>query len=114
MSEDSRKYRSAKWFGAGAKDGFNHRAWMKNQGTPHDAFDGRPVIGICNSWSELTPCNAHLRDVAERVKRGVWEADGVMDGVGVGVADGGGTIHSLPSASSPADARRRSSSALSS
>ena len=76
MSDDSRKYRSAKWFGAGAKDGFNHRAWMKNHGTPHDAFDGRPVIGICNSWSELTPCNAHLRDVAERVKRGVWEAGG--------------------------------------
>lgn len=76
MSDEEKKYRSSEWFGAGSKDGFNHRAWMKNQGTPHDAFDGRPVIGICNSWSELTPCNAHLRDVAERVKRGVWEAGG--------------------------------------
>jgi len=76
MSDDKKKYRSAEWFGAGSKDGFNHRAWMKNQGRPHDQFDGRPVIGICNSWSELTPCNAHLRDVAERVKRGVYEAGG--------------------------------------
>ena len=46
-----------------------HRSWMKNQGMPADAFDGRPVIGICNTWSELTPCNAHLRELAERVKR---------------------------------------------
>jgi len=77
MTDDRKKrYRSAAWFGAGTKDGFNHRAWMKNQGIPHDEFDGRPVIGICNSWSELTPCNAHLRGVAERVKRGVWEAGG--------------------------------------
>jgi L-arabonate dehydrase len=76
MSDDKKKYRSAEWFGAGSKDGFNHRSWMKNQGRPHDQFDGRPVIGICNSWSELTPCNAHLRDVAERVKRGVYEAGG--------------------------------------
>ena len=51
MSDDKKKYRSAEWFGAGSKDGFNHRAWMKNQGRPHDQFDGRPVIGICNSWS---------------------------------------------------------------
>jgi dihydroxy-acid dehydratase len=49
---------------------------MKNQGFPPDVFDGRPVIGICNTWSELTPCNAHLRQVADRVKRGVWEAGG--------------------------------------
>jgi dihydroxy-acid dehydratase len=49
---------------------------MKNQGFPEDLFDGRPVIGICNTWSELTPCNAHLRDLAERVKRGVYEAGG--------------------------------------
>ncbi len=55
MSDDKKKYRSAEWFGAGSKDGFNHRSWMKNQGRPHDQFDGRPVIGICNSWSELTP-----------------------------------------------------------
>ena len=49
---------------------------MKNQGFPEDMFDGRPVIGICNTWSELTPCNAHLRDIAESVKRGVYEAGG--------------------------------------
>ena len=54
-----------------------HRSWMKNQGIPADSFDGRPVIGICNTWSELTPCNAHLRDLAERVKRGVLEAGGL-------------------------------------
>lgn len=53
-----------------------HRSWMKNEGFPSDMFDGRPVIGICNTWSELTPCNAHLRDLAERVKRGVLEAGG--------------------------------------
>ncbi|WP_198148269.1 IlvD/Edd family dehydratase [Elstera litoralis] len=53
-----------------------HRSWMKNQGLPADTFDGRPIIGICNTWSELTPCNAHLRDIAERVKRGVYEAGG--------------------------------------
>jgi dihydroxy-acid dehydratase len=58
------------------RDGFIHRSWMKNQGFPPDVFDGRPVIGICNTWSELTPCNAHLRQVADRVKRGVWEAGG--------------------------------------
>ena len=56
---------------------FIHRSWMKSQGLPDDVFDGRPVIGICNTWSELTPCNAGLRDVAEHVKRGVWEAGGL-------------------------------------
>jgi len=54
-----------------------HRSWMKNQGMPADAFDGRPVIGICNTWSELTPCNAHLRELADRVKRGILEAGGL-------------------------------------
>ncbi|WP_292278815.1 dihydroxy-acid dehydratase, partial [Mesorhizobium sp.] len=54
-----------------------HRSWMKNQGIPDDAFDGRPVIGICNTWSELTPCNAHLRALADHVKRGVYEAGGL-------------------------------------
>ncbi len=68
--------RSTAWFGHPDKDGFLHRSWMKNQGFPEDLFDGRPVIGICNTWSELTPCNAHLRDLAERVKRGVYEAGG--------------------------------------
>jgi dihydroxy-acid dehydratase len=56
--------------------GFIYRSWMKNQGFPEDLFDGRPVIGICNTWSELTPCNAHLREIAEKVKRGVYEAGG--------------------------------------
>src|SRR6202166_3327694 len=68
--------RSSHWFGLQDKDGFIHRSWMKNQGFPPDLFDGRPVIGICNTFSELTPCNAHLRQVAERVKRGVYEAGG--------------------------------------
>ena len=69
-------FRSAAWWGKADRNGFLHRSWMKNQGRPDDLFDGRPVIGICNSWSELTPCNAHLRDVADVVKRGVWEAGG--------------------------------------
>src|ERR1700686_2134653 len=77
MSGDRKVYRSAEWFGRRDKDGFIHRSWMKNQGLPDDGFDGRPVIGICNTWSELTPCNAPLRDLAERVKRGVWEAGGL-------------------------------------
>ena len=75
MSDDMR-LRSRAWFGGGEKGNFVHRSWMKNQGFPDDLFDGRPVIGICNSWSELTPCNAHLRDLAERVKRGVYESGG--------------------------------------
>lgn len=73
---DDKKLRSTAWFGHPDRDGFLHRSWMKNQGFPADLFDGRPVIGICNTWSELTPCNAHLRDLAERVKRGVYEAGG--------------------------------------
>ncbi|MBO6804167.1 MAG: dihydroxy-acid dehydratase, partial [Thalassospira sp.] len=60
-----------------SKDNIYHRSWMKNQGLPSDLFDGRPVIGICNTWSELTPCNAHLRDLAERVKHGIYEAGGL-------------------------------------
>jgi dihydroxy-acid dehydratase len=70
------KFRSSDWFGKKGKMGFLYRSWMKNQGFPPDLFDGRPVIGICNTWSELTPCNAHLRDLAEAVKRGVYEAGG--------------------------------------
>src|SRR5216110_3373350 len=70
------KLRSQQWFGREGRDGFLYRSWIKNQGWPHDLFDGRPVIGICNTFSELTPCNAHLRQVAERVKRGVYEAGG--------------------------------------
>lgn len=68
--------RNRSWYGKLDKDGFIHRSWMKNQGFPDHAFDGRPVIGICNTWSELTPCNSGLRDLAEGVKRGVWEAGG--------------------------------------
>jgi dihydroxy-acid dehydratase len=68
--------RSQAWFGASDKSGFIHRSWLKNQGYPDDLFDGRPVIGICNTWSELTPCNGHFRELAEFVKRGVYEAGG--------------------------------------
>ena len=71
-----KKLRSQEWFGPLDKNGFIHRSWMKNQGWPHDLFDGRPIIGICNTWSELTPCNAHFRELADFVKRGVWEAGG--------------------------------------
>jgi L-arabonate dehydrase len=70
------RLRSQQWYGRKDRDGFLYRSWMKNQGWPHDLFDGRPVIGICNTWSELTPCNAHFRELAEFVKRGVWEAGG--------------------------------------
>jgi L-arabonate dehydrase len=70
------KLRSQDWFGRKDKDGIIYRSWMKNQGMPNDMFDGRPVIGICNTFSELTPCNAHFRDHAEMVKRGVLEAGG--------------------------------------
>jgi dihydroxy-acid dehydratase len=77
MSADGKSgFRSAAWFGKIDKDGFGHRSWMRNQGLPGDVFDGRPVIGICNTWSELTPCNAHFRDLADHVKRGVWQAGG--------------------------------------
>ncbi len=75
-AEWPRRLRSQDWFGGTSRDAIYHRSWMKNQGFPADMFDGRPVIGICNTWSELTPCNAHLRDLAERVKRGVYEAGG--------------------------------------
>ncbi|WP_372524320.1 IlvD/Edd family dehydratase [Piscinibacter sp.] len=68
--------RSEAWFGKTDRDGFVHRSWMKNQGYPHDLLDGRPIIGICNTWSELTPCNGHFRELAEFVKRGVYEAGG--------------------------------------
>ena len=72
-----RKLRSQEWFGGTSRDNIYHRSWMKNQGLPADLFDGRPVIGICNTWSQLTPCNAHLRDLAERVKHGIYEAGGL-------------------------------------
>ena len=72
-----RTLRSHSWFGGDSKDSFIHRSWMKNGGLPDDAFDGRPVIGICNTFSELTPCNAHFRHLVEPIKRGVIEAGGV-------------------------------------
>jgi dihydroxy-acid dehydratase len=72
----ARQLRSQAWFGGDDKDAFIHRSWMKNQGYPNDAFDGRPVIGICNTWSDLTPCNGHFRELAEHVKRGILEAGG--------------------------------------
>jgi L-arabonate dehydrase len=77
VSDQKRKYRSAAWFGKLDKDGFIHRSWV-GRGLPEGIFfDGRPLIGICNTWSELTPCNGHFRELAEHVKRGVWEAGGV-------------------------------------
>src|ERR1700761_1916923 len=77
MPSQKSKLRSAKSYGPKDRDGFIHRSWMKSEGLPEDVFDGRPVIGICNTWSELTPCNAGLRDVAERGNRGVWEPGGL-------------------------------------
>jgi len=68
--------RSTKWFGRRDRDGMVHRSWMKNQGIPHDQFDGRPVIGICNTWSQATPCNAHFRELAEHVRSGVLDSGG--------------------------------------
>lgn len=73
---DTRPLRSAQWFGTADKNGFMYRSWMKNQGIPDHEFQGKPIIGICNTWSELTPCNAHFRKIAEHVKQGVLEAGG--------------------------------------
>ncbi|MBK9361197.1 MAG: dihydroxy-acid dehydratase [Rubrivivax sp.] len=68
--------RSAQWFGRQDRDGFAYRSWLKGKGIPHDQFEGKPVIGICNTFSELTPCNSHFRTLAEQVKIGVYEAGG--------------------------------------
>ena len=80
MSDKPRKkpseLRSQQWFGRQDRDGFAYRSWLKGKGIPHDQFDGRPVIGICNTFSELTPCNSHFRTLAEQVKIGVYEAGG--------------------------------------
>ena len=76
FSTNGNGLRSADWFAKDDKMGFVHRSWLRNQGYPDDYFRGRPVIGICNTWSELTPCNGHLRDFAEVVKKGVIEAGG--------------------------------------
>src|SRR5438270_5007690 len=71
-----KRRRSQEWFGRDGKMGFIYRSWVKNRGIPHDQFDGRPVIGICNTYSELVPCNSHFRTLAEHVKMGVLEAGG--------------------------------------
>ena len=77
MTKDTKKkFRSSAWYGPQDMGGFIHRSWMRNQGLPSHVFDGRPVIGICNTKSEFNPCNAHFDDIAEHVKRGVWEAGG--------------------------------------
>ena len=71
-----KKLRSQEWFGREDRDAITHRSWMKNQGIPNDQFDGRPVIGICNTWSQATPCNAHFRELAQHVRDGVLDAGG--------------------------------------
>lgn len=71
-----RRLRSQEWYAGNSRDTIYHRGWLKNQGYPHDLFDGRPIIGILNTWSDLTPCNGHLRELAEKVKAGIWEAGG--------------------------------------
>ena len=76
QADKKRPLRSAAWFGTADKNGFMYRSWMKNQGIPDHEFQNKPIIGICNTWSELTPCNAHFRKIAEHVKRGVSEAGG--------------------------------------
>lgn len=76
LMSDKKELRSREWFGASDKMGFVHRSWLRNQGYPDDYFTGRPVIGICNTWSDLTPCNGHLREFAEIVKKGILEAGG--------------------------------------
>lgn len=73
---DKLNLRSRGWFGREGKDGFIYRAWLKKTGIPGFHFDGRPVIGICNTWSELTPCNSHFRELAQHVKNGIYEAGG--------------------------------------
>ncbi len=69
--------RSQSWFTGTDKNNFIHRSWMKSEGLPDDSFDGRPVIGICNTWSELTPCNQHFRQIAQKVREGVLQAGGL-------------------------------------
>jgi L-arabonate dehydrase len=73
---EKKSFRSSGWFGRKGKDGLIYRSWFKKQGIPADELAGKPIIGICNTWSELTPCNSHFRELAEHVKRGVFEAGG--------------------------------------
>ena len=76
MTAEKKKLRSQSWFARQDKNGFYYRSWLKNRGFPQDQFDGRPVIGICNTWSELTPCNTHFKTIADHVRWGVLEAGG--------------------------------------
>jgi dihydroxy-acid dehydratase len=76
LKDDKAGRRSQLWFAAGTF-GFAHRSWLRSRSVPSDHFDGRPVIGICNTWSELTPCNSHFRDLAQHVREGILEAGGV-------------------------------------
>ena len=75
--EEKPGFRSQEWFAGSGGKGFVHRAWVRSRGVPSDHFDGRPVIGICNTWSELTPCNSHFRELAQFVREGILEAGGV-------------------------------------
>jgi len=75
-NQEIENLRSQDWFGKEGKDGFIYRSWIKNQGYPAHQFKGKPVIGICNTWSEVTPCNGHFRELAQVVKNGVYEAGG--------------------------------------
>jgi len=78
MSDDTnKKLRSHGWFFDNEYYGFARRCYLRSEGLNRDIFDNKPVIGVCNSWSELNHCNRHLREVAEAVKRGVWKAGGV-------------------------------------
>jgi len=73
---EKKGFRSTGWFGRTGKDGLIYRSWFRKQGIPADEIAGKPIIGICNTWSELTPCNSHFRELAEFVKKGVLEAGG--------------------------------------
>ena len=74
---ETKTLRSAQWFDGPEYEGLVRRAALRSEGLDPLGFEGKPVIGICNSWSELTHCNVHLRRVAEAVKRGVWAAGAV-------------------------------------
>ena len=93
MNEASRApLRSPQWFGRQDRDGFAYRSWLKALGIPNDQFEGRPVIGICNTFSELTPCNSHIRVLAEQVKMGVLEAGGCAAACGRHTAQAPGPL----------------------
>ena len=76
VSSKDTEYRSSNWFEGDGLDGFLHRSWMKAEGFSDETIQRKPLIGICNSWSELVNCNSHLRELAVAVKRGVLQAGG--------------------------------------